>query len=235
MRTPSAESLLRVWEEGRYRHPIDRGLLFFALADPDADPDALAREPLGRRNDAVLRLRFATFGGTLRGYVDCPSCNGRLELEMDGRTLLGTPPERGASVHVDGLSFRLPTSRDLAAVLPGSSVEGSALKLLRLCSETGGGAVDEDRAEGLLDPVEEAMEDADPMAEIGLDVRCESCGNSWTAPFDVVGFLWEEVEAYAVRLLDEIHILAGAYGWSEEAILSLSEARRFAYIQRTLT
>jgi hypothetical protein len=39
------------------------------------------------------------------------------------------------------------------------------------------------------------------------------------------------VEAAAKRLLGEIHNLASAYGWSEDAILSLSNSRRALYLQ----
>ena len=47
-------------------------------------------------------------------------------------------------------------------------------------------------------------------------------------------FLWDEVDVRARRLLDEVHALAGAYGWSEQRILALSEARRRAYLDRVL-
>jgi hypothetical protein len=38
----------------------------------------------------------------------------------------------------------------------------------------------------------------------------------------------------ARRFLDEVHVLARAYGWAEAEILRLSEARRSAYLQRVL-
>lgn len=235
MQALSAGSLLDVWEKGRTQHPIDRGLLLFSLADPDAEPNLLADEPVGRRNEAILRMRLATFGTALRAFLDCPACDGRLELELDGRALLATAPEPETSVQVDGLSFRLPTSRDLAALDRDASPEESALRLLRLCWAAGEGSLDEARAERLLAPVEAAMEAADPMAEVVLDVRCPSCGHAWSAPFDVIAFLWEEIDAYAQRLLDEIHVLASAYGWNEAEILSLPGPRRAAYIERIRT
>ena len=49
--------------------------------------------------------------------------------------------------------------------------------------------------------------------------------------FDVVSFLWAELEAWAVRTLQEVHTIAGFYGWSEEAILNLSSVRRQAYLR----
>jgi hypothetical protein len=35
-------------------------------------------------------------------------------------------------------------------------------------------------------------------------------------------------------LLDEVHVLARAYGWNEREILGLSAARRAAYLERAL-
>lgn len=234
MKTPSAELLLQAWEAGRNRHPLDRGLLLFALAEPEADPETLAEEPLGRRNEALLRLRLATFGGEVQGFLDCPECDARMELRLDGGELLASAPARSDVVRVQGRSFRLPTTRDLAAILPGTSSEEPALRLLQRCSDGTDGAMDPAQALRILESVEDAMERADPMAQIGLEVSCEACGHRWTAFLDMVDFLWEELEAYALRLLDEIHILASAYGWTERTVLTLSETRRSAYIRRIL-
>ena len=44
-------------------------------------------------------------------------------------------------------------------------------------------------------------------------------------------YLWDEIDARARRLLDEVHALARTYCWSEEQILALSETRRRAYLR----
>jgi hypothetical protein len=225
------------WERGRARHPIDRALLLFALGEPDADVDSLADQPLGRRNWVLLRLRQATFGSRLRAYLDCPTCGERQEIELDATDLLamGTPlADGGRRVSVNGQSFRLPTSRDLALVTAEADVEQAAVKLLGAC------ALDEmvpqqglDRPlTSWVDLVAAAVEQADPLADLILDVVCDSCGHPSTVPFDIAAFLWEEIEARARGLLDEVHLLAQAYGWSEADILALSEARRSAYLER---
>ena len=43
--------------------------------------------------------------------------------------------------------------------------------------------------------------------------------------------LLREVAAAARRLMADIHELASAYGWSEAAIVSMSTARRAAYLE----
>jgi hypothetical protein len=232
MRRPSAQALLVAWERGRSRHPIDRALLLRALAAPEAEPDGLADEPLGRRNAALLRLRLDTFGSALGAYLDCPRCGARLEIELDASALLATPSGSAKPVDVAGMVFRPPTSRDLAAILGEDVRRRAALRLLRLCLVESDEATDDAVLEPILERVEAALEQADPWADFRLDLGCEACGHSWAAPFDIAGFLWEEIDAYAGRLLDEVHLLARAYGWDEAAILGLPESRRAAYIER---
>lgn len=240
VRALSASALLTVWEEGRTQHPVDRALLLFALATPEAEADTLADEPLGRRNAALLELRRATFGDRLRAYRDCPACGERLELDLDAAALLAaapTPPAADATIAVAGSRFRLPTSRDLAHAAREGDADSAALRLLARC-RVGGGSADaqeRDRRAPRMAQVEEALEEADPFADLTLELRCDPCGHGWTAPFDVAAFLWEEVDARAHGLLDEVHRLARAYGWREADVLALSEARRAAYLERATT
>lgn len=232
MQAFAADTLLMTWERGRNRHPIDRALLLFALARPEMAAETLADETLGRRNEALLRLRQATFGNRLRAYLDCSHCGQRLEFDLNIAALLATPAATDDAVEVDGLRFRLPTSRDLARIVQDNGMEVAALHLLRLCIIQSRETLEDTALEPLIDRVERAMEQVDPWTDFALDFQCEDCGHAWTASLDIPGFFWEEIEARARGLLDEIHLLARAYGWREADILSLSEARRAAYLQR---
>jgi hypothetical protein len=240
MQPLSASTLLTAWEMGRIRHPIDRALLLFALAEPSADRDSLADRPLGERNIALLGLRQTTFGNRLRAYLDCPACGERLEVELDAAELLagGTASsDTDRSIAVNGLRFRRPTSRDLAAVEAEPGVEAAALKLLASCLVDDGSAAPTPAPAlaSWMDRIEAALDQADPLADLALAFQCDACGYSGTAPFDIGAFLWEEVEARAQGLLDEVHLLARAYGWRESDVLGLSESRRAAYVERVTT
>jgi hypothetical protein len=83
----------------------------------------------------------------------------------------------------------------------------------------------------MLEAITAAMAEADPQAEVELSLRCLMCGNQWLAPFDVVSFLWREIDAWATHILREVHQLASAYGWSERDILALSPLRRRHYLE----
>lgn len=234
MRPLTAETLLRTWDAGRDRHPVDRALVLFALADPERAPSSLADRPLGERNAALLGLRRDLFGPRLPATVDCPGCQARLELDLDVPALLavvagGKPP---ASLEVAGLRFRPPTSRDLAAIASATDIEDATFQLLRACLVAPAAAPAAADLAALLGPVEAALELADPGADVSLALRCDRCARAWSVPLDIPGIVWEELEAHAQRLLDEVHVLAQAYGWSEAETLGLSAARRAAYLER---
>ena len=233
MHQPSSHSLLTTWEQGRRRHPLDRGLLLFALAAPEIDREALADQPLGLRNAALLRLRQALFGDGLSACVDCPVCGEKLEFSVSASQLLARNESSRASIEVDGLSFRLPTTRDLARIASTDDRAGAAHQLLLSLLATDSEA-DELAAVDLTGKVGAALEEADPCLDFAMNLQCPACGHGWTSSFDVAGFLWDEVEVHARHMLDEVHVLARAYGWTEPEILALSESRRAAYLERVL-
>jgi hypothetical protein len=66
--------------------------------------------------------------------------------------------------------------------------------------------------------------------QIGLD--CPACGARWEETLDIADFLAADLRAAAQRLLDDVHVLALAYHWSERDILELPTARRRHYLRR---
>jgi hypothetical protein len=227
----NSSNMLSLWEQGRTRHPIDRALLLFAAACPDLPPDQLADLPLGQRNAALLRLRQSTFGPEMHAYVDCPGCRERMELTL--RVDMFLPPEsdahRDGELEIPGFRFRLPTSRDLSALLDHANVNSAAACLLEHCCVA---RPDHDSASlhELIEKVEAGLEALDPRANIELSLVCAVCAHAWTALFDIAAILWDEVEARARALLATVHTLARAYGWGEREVLALSEPRRAFYL-----
>ena len=223
----TAELLLSVWAAGSERHPIDRALLLYALASPDTPTEELADRPLGERNSVLLRLHQRLFGEELAGYCDCPHCGERLEFTLRCSDLLASSASAQPMAEVAGLSRRLPTSRDLAEIARLDDPEQAKWQLLQRCC---GDKVDAE----LLPAFEAALEQADPCADCSLELGCAACDQSAVVPFDIAHFLWEELTAQARRLLDEVHLLALNYGWSESEILALPAVRRQAYLSRVL-
>lgn len=233
MPQPTAHHLLATWEQGRRRHALERGLLLHALAVPDAAPETLADRSLGERNAALLALRLALFGDGLDACVECPACGERLEFSLSASQLLAQSGARPEAVEVDGRRFRLPTTRDLARIAAASEPEGAATRLASQLLT--GGDLDPQTAIALTPKVAAALELADPQLDFVLAQRCpDPCGHRWSISLDIVSLVWEELEARVRRLLDEVHLLARAYGWTEREILGLTESRRAAYLVRVL-
>ena len=74
------------------------------------------------------------------------------------------------------------------------------------------------------------MSEADPLAEVLVDVVCPGCETEFVADLDVGAFVWAEVHARARRLLHEVDVLARAYGWTEAEVLALGDQRREEYL-----
>lgn len=229
----SSDRLLSVWEQGVRRHPIDRGLLLFALAAPETPAAHLADLPLSRRNAALMAWYETSFGAHLAGWVDCPACGERMEFAADAADFPRPAEIDVAPIEVDGLRFQRPTSRHLARLTDAADPDTAARQLLLACAESPDSLPqDEDALAAMLVEVEQSMEAADPWADVTVAVRCPACGHEEAAVLDIANLLWEEVACRAQRLLDDVHVLARAYGWSEPEVLALSDARRAAYLER---
>jgi hypothetical protein len=240
VRTLSDHQVLSAWETGLTQHPVDRALTILVNALPGTDRERLASMSVGQRDGYLMDVREANFGTGVSGVAECPGCGELLEWTLDLGEIrspvgdAGGGPSRLALEEYE-LLYRLPDSTDLAAVVLGRDVAGGRAALLRRC-------VLEAHREGVkIEPLslpEEIilglaaeMEARDPQAETLLDFQCPACGARWQALFDVLAFLWAEIQARARRLLGEVHALARAYGWSEAAILEMSPVRRRFYLE----
>ncbi|QID17623.1 hypothetical protein G3580_08180 [Nitrogeniibacter mangrovi] len=226
----SPARLLAIWESGVRRHPIDRALLLFALAEPARDPDTLADAPLGVRNAAIMALREACFGSPLPSWADCPACGERMEFELASSMLPPRPETPVDEIRIGDLRLTLPTSRHLLLALDADDAEDAAQRLLHACLLDP--ADDPASMADLLDAAGEAIDAADPWADLSLALSCPACGAPVSASLDIAAYLWDELDRHTQALLDDVHTLAGAYGWSEGEILALSDTRRAAYLER---
>ncbi len=228
----SAAQLLSVWEHGALRHPLDRALLLFAVAEPGLAPDALADAPLGACNAALMRLRRDCFGAAIPAWTDCPACGERMSFELDLAQLPAMTPVPDV-VEVEGHRFRCPGARQLGALADCPDADEAARRLLLSCiADEAQAPADNAMLDQLLVHAEHAIEAADPWADVAVDYQCPACGHAGEAAFDIASYLWEEIEAHASRLLDEVHLLASSYGWREDEILALGDLRRAAYLAR---
>jgi hypothetical protein len=246
MRGPSAEVLLEAWERGFGQSPAELGLTLLCAALPEAPSQDLARISIGRRDAELLSLREQIFGERLETLATCPSCGEQLELSLSAQELraaTGAEPnsagtfgdELTAEVGEYSVHFRLPNTGDLLAVEQMREPDIARSALLDRCilaaKRRGEPARPEELTADVVDGVVSQMSEADPQADVRIEIACPACSHRWEAAFDILSFLWRELGAWAVRTLHEIHTLASAYGWSQQDILALSAGRRRAYLE----
>ena len=258
--TLSATTLLDTWEGGLSQTAIHRALLLLALCPTVRTTTPLANMCLGERDAHLLLLRQHLFGSRLDGSTTCPECGELLEAALRIEDiLLDIQPGYGQSfwantgIHdVTGTSYevryRLPTSTDMlnvarAVVRTGERSVNKNLarsELLRHCvleaylldiSGSRVAVLAADLTESAATTVMAHMSQTDPQGDVQLSLSCPVCRHAWLALFDIVSFLWAEVDAWAQHLLSEVHALAAGYGWSEADILTMSAWRRQWYLQ----
>jgi hypothetical protein len=235
----SAADLLSVWERGTGKPPVQQGLLLLAASCPETSAEELAHLSIGQRNSRLLSLREQVFGPQLASVAACPSCNNELQLTFNAaevRSRVGKEAGEPLPLALEGyeVQFRLPDSNDLLAIAGNEDLAVSRNLLLTRCllaaRHEGAGLPVEQLPQHIVAAVMERMAQADPQADVQLNLECPECGHTWSVGFDIVSYFWSEIQSWAQRLLHEVHLLASAYGWREADILSISPYRRQCYL-----
>lgn len=219
--------------------PVERALTLLGLAGSEPGASHPARASIGERDRRLLDLREALFGEELQGTAACPRCGEWLEVAFRTEDARVAPAERpgrdGLLLEVGGheIRCRLPNSADLLEI--GDAGPRGRHALLQRCIEEvrcGGDPIEGGQLpEELVSAAAEAMAEADPQAVAEVLLTCPGCDHRWPVAFDIASYLWTEIEAWAQRLVHDVHSLATAYGWSERDILALSAWRRARYLE----
>ena len=233
----NATSLLTAWEQGVSQHPLQRAVKLLALAWPQKTIEEWARVSIGERDRQLLQLRDELFGSKFEAVATCPNCGERLELAFGKQDLLAQGTAGNSEwqrLECDGVevNYRLPTSADLLEVTSNPSQARELLLERCLDARADGVAVAASALpSAAVKLLAEKLAEADPQAEVQIVLDCPACSHQWTTVFDILSYLWGEIEDWAQRLLNDVHGLASAYGWSERDILSMSATRRRLYLE----
>jgi hypothetical protein len=240
MRPLLATDMLEISEIGLSRSLPARAVLLLARACPEESWESLSRLSIGERDRRLLTLRQWTFGNRLQALTNCPACQLPLGLEVDvdaprAEQRATTCNEHRFSLGEYDVTFRLPNTEDLLAMIEDKEEDSGSLCFLERCvleARCGTQSIlAPELPSTIQDEITRRMEEADPQAVLQWDVACPSCGHSWRTPFDIVSFFWNEITTLARQLLFEVHAIASAYGWSEEEILRMSPWRREMYLE----
>jgi hypothetical protein len=184
----------------------------------------------------LLRLRQLVFGDDIQAETSCPvaGCQARIDAALHIEEYLAHHTPRPAynvtatddpgwfRLHDMEVCFRLPTGTDQLAVA-GHAQPVKAL--LQRCLRPGrvGGRV--------AKRVETAMSAMAPSLAHVLQGSCPECGTTLQIFFDPRRFVLQELRSQAGFILQDIHLLATYYHWTEQHILSLPRSRRLQYVE----
>jgi hypothetical protein len=238
MRPVTTAELLNTWEQCAGRMLSEKALLLLDAACADGEPEDPALLNIGERDTRLLQLREWMFGPQLLNIADCPNCSERIEWVnnvADLRYSSDKPAPVTFNMQVDNynIQFRLPNSYDLSkTALP--DYRANPRKLLAACvidvQKNAQTVHTDDLPAQLFDVLDERIAAEDPQANIVMNLSCPACSHFWEAQFDIVSYLWAEIDNWAKHLLQDIAALAATFGWSESQILALSPQRRQMYL-----
>src|SRR5439155_2569345 len=206
---------------------------------PNVPPEEIDRLSAGEHDARLLTLRERLFGPTLMAVVTCAGCGEQLELALRTEDIRVPPrPATSDAEEIEvagfGVSFRLPAVRDIARATTTRDVSAFRREVLARCvldvRKDGMPATHDDLPAEVVTAIAERMEELDPQANVEIGISCPRCDRRWSAALDVALFVWAELDAWARRLLHDVHRLAAAHGWSEHDVLAMSPLRRSLYL-----
>jgi hypothetical protein len=237
---PDSAQLLAAWERGLLQTPAQRALTLLGASFNGAPSHSLANLTIGECDKRLLYLHERVFGSRMNAIAHCPACDETLELNFNVADVYieqtaQAPPTLTIEQGDFALAFRLPQTLDLIALDQDASILENRRRLLERCilsARRGAEDISVDELPNeIVAEISAQMAEADPQAEILVTARCPDCAHQWRAPLDIGAFVWAELNAWATRVLREVHLLAEAYGWRESDILALSPTRRQLYLE----
>jgi hypothetical protein len=170
-------------------------------------------------------------GRTWRSEV-CAACGERFDFEvrldeLPVREAGPSYPFAEVETGAGRLRLRLPNGADQAAIAEVDAGDAERALLARCLVAGEAGAVDRLSAAD-RERVDAALEEVSPAVVTQLGAACPACGHAQAVALDPYAAL----RASPARTLEDVHLLAWSYHWSEREILRLPRARRQFYLAR---
>jgi hypothetical protein len=184
------------------------------------------------RDRLLAQVYMRTYGHRLESTVQCSHCGEPFDLEFSLQELLDSLQAEARTMDIqeepggiyrmpDGRRFRLPTGEDECAVwhLPAEETER---ELMARCLVEG---------DMVAEPevVQQAMQEVAPVLDLDLGARCPTCEETQSVHFDIQAYLLTALMSEREHTAQQVHLLASAYAWTLQEILSLSRSQRRRY------
>ena len=234
MREPTGEDEIYVLETTLAPLPAVLELARRVASTSTGGPVDWASLPATDLDAAALMIRWSWIGDVIRTDARCPGadCRERIDVSFGiGDYLQRHRPRRPRSVTAmagpgwftltgDTVRFRLPTVADLLAA---AMCEQPAEELSSRCIDA------PELSRTLARRLDRALSALAPNLDDLLVGSCPACGHQVTMRFDPLAYTLAELRQACSGIHLEVHALAAAYGWPEDAILALPRSRRRRY------
>ncbi|MGW1245207.1 hypothetical protein [Streptomyces bobili] len=230
--------LLDAWGHASMAPVAGRGAVLVQLAGLCPDLDSALDLSVGDCAALAALAHATAFGGEVAGFITCASCGELLSAQVSLPTaheLVTAAARCPQQVTVGDFTVRAPTMRDLLAAAEAPD-QACAVLLSRCVRRHDGSPADPTeltaKERSQLDEAAETITgDTLPM----LCMRCPACDCQVRAALDIAAVLWDRIDMSAPELMEEVALLAQAFGWSEGDLLAMPAARRTAYLARLET
>ena len=172
----SAAATLDLWQEAEGRDPVGRSL---ALASVRAARSTSS--PRCRSGGGTRCCSSCTPATGLTRRPRAPRAASRPSSPWSGTRCWRVRATRGR------VEWRPPDSTDVAAAAATADAAAAERVLLERCARLGGPLAEERAA------LRRGVAEADPLAEVLVDVACPACGQEFVADLDVGAFVWADV------------------------------------------
>ncbi|WP_051820516.1 hypothetical protein [Streptomyces flavochromogenes] len=229
------ELLLRAWEQASSAPVAARSAVFVHLAGLSPDLDSALDLDVGACATLAAHAHAVAFGREVTGVVACQSCGELMDAQVSlppAEDLTVAPAAREQDAVVGDFTVRPLTTRHLIAAT--ADPDKARTVLLSCCVRRSDGTPFDPSCltaeeETLLDVAAERLTG---QALLMLRMQCPQCDRPVPAALDPGAVLWDQIDMAALRLMEDVAVLARAFGWSEADVLALPTSRRNAYLER---
>ena len=214
-------------------------LLDLCVEDPFAvlPPEFFLSLSIGKRIECLLFLATGSTGASLSFPFNCRECGEELELELS----LGELSDlQKASDHLDeiaveisgrAITLRKASASDQAewsTLVYDDEYQAAAGIVTRLADED---VLPDRLGKRDLEAIEQALDEADPLVNLGCRVDCPVCETANDREVDLFETAVQMLERQQEQAIVMVHRIASRYHWSEQEIFRVPERRRQQYLE----
>jgi hypothetical protein len=191
----------------------------------------VARLSASDRDRLLAAFYRALWGDRIVSSLDCDACGAVYDLSFELSALQRQLAERGEAARVvkprtiadsNGSQLHLPDADEEEAAAERGLAAGSARLLAIIAADS----------QGEQEVLCQRLERLAPLIDVDLETKCAECGEGAVARFDLQSFALQRLLDERETVLNEVHALAGGYGWSLPDILALPRSLRRSLFQR---